>query len=43
MHGVKERHRTGFLIDEGNKWHMPPSPQLLEWHQQYAAGKENGS
>jgi polar amino acid transport system substrate-binding protein len=38
---VKDWHRTGFLIDEGNKWHMPPSKQLLDWHQQYAANKEN--
>ncbi|QLB66778.1 transporter substrate-binding domain-containing protein [Paraburkholderia caribensis] len=22
---VKDWHRTGFLIEEGNKWHMPPS------------------
>jgi polar amino acid transport system substrate-binding protein len=27
------------LIDEGNKWHMPPSPQLLAWHRQYS-GKQ---
>lgn len=33
---VKDWHRTGFLIDEGNKWHMPPSPQLQAWHQQCA-------
>lgn len=33
---VKDWHRTGFLIDEGNKWHMPPSPQLLAWHRQYS-------
>ncbi|WP_250474251.1 transporter substrate-binding domain-containing protein [Caballeronia sp. GAFFF1] len=32
---VKDWHRTGFLIDEGNKWHMPPSPQLLAWHRQF--------
>ncbi|MFM0529726.1 transporter substrate-binding domain-containing protein [Paraburkholderia strydomiana] len=38
---VKDWHRTGFLIDEGNKWHMPPSKQLLDWHQQYATNKEN--
>jgi polar amino acid transport system substrate-binding protein len=36
---VKDWHRTGFLIDEGNKWHMPPSPQLLAWHRQYS-GKQ---
>ncbi|MDR5836215.1 transporter substrate-binding domain-containing protein [Caballeronia sp. LZ034LL] len=36
---VKDWHRSGFLIDEGNKWHMPPSKQLLAWHQQYA-GKQ---
>jgi polar amino acid transport system substrate-binding protein len=28
-------------IDEGNKWHMPPSQRLQEWHRQYAANKEN--
>lgn len=38
---VKDWHRTGFLIDEGNKWHMPPSQPLLEWHRQYAANKKN--
>ena len=38
---VKDWHRTGFLIDEGNKWHMPPSQRLLELHRQYAANKEN--
>ena len=34
---VKEWHRSGFLIDEGNKWHMPPSKQLLAWHQEYSS------
>lgn len=34
---VKEWHRNGFLIDEGNKWHMPPSQKLLTWHQQYSS------
>jgi polar amino acid transport system substrate-binding protein len=34
---VKDWHKTGFLIDEGNKWHMPPSQQLLKWHQQYSS------
>jgi polar amino acid transport system substrate-binding protein len=34
---VKEWHRSGFLIDEGNKWHMPPSQQLLAWHQEYSS------
>ncbi|BBQ00371.1 amino acid ABC transporter [Burkholderia sp. SFA1] len=34
---VKDWHRTGFLIDEGNKWHMPPSQQLLAWHRQYSS------
>ncbi|MFB9127402.1 hypothetical protein ACFFYR_31120 [Paraburkholderia dipogonis] len=38
---VKDWHRTGFLLDEGNKWHMPPSQRLLELHRQYAANKEN--
>jgi polar amino acid transport system substrate-binding protein len=38
---VKDWHRSGFLIDEGNKWHMPPSQRLQEWHRQYAANKEN--
>ena len=38
---VKDWHRTGFLIEEGNKWHMPPSQQLQQWHQQYASDKEN--
>lgn len=38
---VKDWHHTGFLIDEGNKWHMPPSQRLLELHRQYAANKEN--
>lgn len=33
---VKDWHRTGFLINEGNKWNMPPSAQLLKWHQQYS-------
>ncbi|MGF6771761.1 polar amino acid transport system substrate-binding protein [Paraburkholderia sp. GAS199] len=37
---VKDWHRTGFLIDEGNKWHMPPSHRLLDLHRQYA-NKEN--
>jgi polar amino acid transport system substrate-binding protein len=38
---VKDWHRTGFLIEEGNKWHMPPSQQLQQWHRQYASNKEN--
>ncbi|GJH35892.1 transporter substrate-binding domain-containing protein [Paraburkholderia hospita] len=38
---VKDWHRTGFLLEEGNKWHMPPSQQLQQWHQQYASNKEN--
>jgi polar amino acid transport system substrate-binding protein len=38
---VKDWHRTGFLIEEGNKWHMPPSQKLQQWHQQYASSKEN--
>ncbi|KAA0999688.1 transporter substrate-binding domain-containing protein [Paraburkholderia panacisoli] len=38
---VKDWHRTSFLIDEGNKWHMPPSQRLLDLHRQYAANKEN--
>nr|WP_052115909.1 transporter substrate-binding domain-containing protein [Paraburkholderia xenovorans] len=38
---VKNWHRTGFLIDEGNRWHMPPSQRLLQLHRQYAASNEN--
>jgi polar amino acid transport system substrate-binding protein len=34
---VKEWHRSGFLIDEGNKWHMPPSQQLLAWHREHSS------
>jgi len=33
---LQDWHRTGFLIDEGNKWDMPPSQALLEWHKKYS-------
>jgi polar amino acid transport system substrate-binding protein len=32
---VQEWHRSGFLIEEGRKWNMPPSQALLEWHKKY--------
>jgi polar amino acid transport system substrate-binding protein len=32
---VQNWHRTGFLINQGNKHGMPPSRALLDWHDQF--------